>query len=159
MDSGAVSSKDDTGVDEMNPSTVDTSAIDSALIESNCQFSCLVPEDDAGPDIVGRVGTGNAEVNGSLAAEVVRRIVRRHIREIRCCYERELASNSDLSGRVVVDFTISALGDVQSVSVGSIDLNDQRVHSCIISAVLCWTFPEREDGEIVTVTFPFVLQT
>lgn len=156
---GAISSKSNTGVDETNPSTVDAGATDSGLIESDCQFSCLVPENDAGSDIIGHVGTGTAEVKGSLTAEVIRRIIRRHINEIRCCYERELASNSDLSGRVVVNFTISALGEVQSLSVASVDLIDHQVHSCIISAVLCWTFPEPEDGENVTVTYPFILQT
>ncbi len=158
-DSSTVGSENDSGIDETGSATIDASITDSDLIESNCPFTCVVLEDDAGlsNEIFGRVRTGNTDVNGSLRTEVVRRIVRRHIYQIRCCYERALGLNSDLSGSVAVDFTISPAGVVESAAIASSDLEDEGIHSCIISAVDCWTFSMPEDGEAVTVTYRFHL--
>ena len=41
---------------------------------------------------------GTAEVRGSLDKELIRRIIRRHINEVKFCYERELTRNADAAG-------------------------------------------------------------
>jgi hypothetical protein len=51
---------------------------------------------------------GTAEVRGSLDKELIRRIIRRHINEVKFCYERELTRYPDMEGRVMVNFTIGA---------------------------------------------------
>ena len=50
---------------------------------------------------------GTPEVRGSLDKEIIRRIIRRHINEVKFCYERELVKSPNLMGRVMVQFTIS----------------------------------------------------
>ena len=60
------------------------------------------------PDVI----PGIANVRGSLDKEIIRRIIRRHVNEVRYCYEQELTKKPDLGGRVMVQFTIAASGQV-----------------------------------------------
>jgi TonB family protein len=104
-----------------------------------------------------RIRSGAAMVKGSLSKEVIRRIVHRHINEVKFCYERQLAKRPDLSGRVAIKFIISGTGAVQMAAVASSTLGDPSVENCIAQAVRRWTFPQPEGGGIVIVTYPFQL--
>jgi hypothetical protein len=106
---------------------------------------------------VPQIRSGAADVRGSLSKEVIRRVIRRHINEVKFCYEQELNSRPDLEGRVEVRFIISPTGSVQTAMVQSSTLSNQRVESCITSSVQRWTFPSPDGGGIVIVTYPFVL--
>lgn len=108
---------------------------------------------------VPRISTGEADVRGSLSREVIRRVIRRHINEVRFCYEQELAQRPDLAGRVTVSFIISATGSVQTASVANTTLNNSRVEECISQAVRRWTFPAPDGGGAVLVNYPFVLDS
>lgn len=108
---------------------------------------------------VPRIRTGNADVRGSLSREVIRRVIRRHINEVRFCYEQELNQRPDLEGRVMVSFIISPTGAVQSAAIGSSTLNNARVEGCISQAVRRWTFPAPDGGGVVGVNYPFVLSS
>jgi TonB family protein len=107
---------------------------------------------------VPRIRSGKADVRGSLSKEVIRRIINRHINEVRFCYEQELNQRPDLQGRVAIQFIVSPTGAVQTAAVNSSDLGNQKVEQCIVSAVRRWSFPSPEGGGIVVVTYPFVLQ-
>src|SRR5690606_36520632 len=106
---------------------------------------------------VPRIRTGNADVRGSLSREVIRRVIQRHINEVRFCYEQELNQRPDLEGRVMVSFIISATGAVQSAGVGNSTISNARVEGCIVQAVRRWTFPAPDGGGVVGVNYPFVL--
>ncbi|MBN8614177.1 MAG: AgmX/PglI C-terminal domain-containing protein, partial [Deltaproteobacteria bacterium] len=108
---------------------------------------------------VPRIRTGEADVRGSLSREVIRRVIRRHINEVRFCYEQELAQRPDLAGRVTVSFIISATGAVQTASVANTTLNNARVETCVAGAVRRWTFPAPDGGGAVLVNYPFVLDS
>jgi TonB family protein len=108
---------------------------------------------------VPRIRTGEAEVRGSLSREVIRRVIRRHINEVRFCYEQELAQRPDLAGRVTVSFIIAATGAVQTASVANTTLNNARVETCVTQAVRRWTFPAPDGGGAVLVNYPFVLDS
>jgi TonB family protein len=108
---------------------------------------------------VPRIRTGEADVRGSLSREVIRRVIRRHINEVRFCYEQELAQRPDLAGRVTVSFIISATGAVQTASVANTTLNNARVEGCVAQAVRRWTFPAPDGGGAVLVNYPFVLDS
>ena len=101
---------------------------------------------------------GTAEVRGSLDKELIRRIIRRHINEVKFCYERELTRNAGLQGRVMVQFTISGTGSVMASIVQSSTLGNPGVEQCIAGAVRRWEFPKPQGG-IVVVTYPFVLKS
>lgn len=107
--------------------------------------------------IVPRIRSGAADVRGSLSKEVIRRVIQRHINEVRFCYEQELNQRPDLEGRVTVSFIISPTGAVQSATVANTTLGNARVETCIAGAVRRWAFPAPEGGGIVVVNYPFML--
>ncbi|HNK44493.1 MAG TPA: AgmX/PglI C-terminal domain-containing protein [Pseudomonadota bacterium] len=100
---------------------------------------------------------GTAEVRGSLDKELIRRIIRRHINEVKFCYERELTRTPNMEGRVMVNFTIGPTGGVVASIVQSSTLGNPVVEQCIAGALRRWEFP-RPQGGIVVVTYPFVLK-
>lgn len=106
------------------------------------------------PPII-RPGAGT--VQGSLSKEVIRRIIHRHINEVRHCYEAQLASRPDLKGRVEIQFLISGTGAVQTAAVGSSTLGNLKVENCIANSVRRWTFPQPQGGGVVIVSYPFQL--
>jgi len=107
---------------------------------------------------VPRIRQGTADVRGSLSKEVIRRVIRRHLNEVRFCYEQQLNQRPDLEGRVIVNFIISPSGAVQASSVRNSSLGNSAAESCIASAVRRWNFPAPDGGGIVVVNYPFVLQ-
>lgn len=104
------------------------------------------------------IRSGKADVRGSLSKEVIRRIIHRHINEVRFCYEQELNQRPDLQGRVSVKFIISPTGQVQTAATAASTLANVKVEGCIVAAVRRWTFPSPEGGGIVVVNYPFVLE-
>jgi len=96
-----------------------------------------------------------AEVRGGLSKEAIRREIRRHVAEIRHCYEQELGARPDLQGRVSVRFMINVSGVVQLANIASSTLGSQRAESCIQAAVQRWTFPAAEGVSMVSYPFLF----
>ena len=104
------------------------------------------------------VRQAKAEVQGALDKDIIRRIVRAHINEVRYCYNQALARDPNAKGRVAVQFTIGGTGKVPSAVVQETTLKDPGVGNCIAQAVKRWTFPKPEGGGSVIVTYPFVLE-
>jgi hypothetical protein len=105
------------------------------------------------PDVI----AGQASVRGSLDKEIIRRIIRLHLNEVRYCYETELVRRPGLSGRVSVQFTIAATGQVMASWLESTTVNDARVEGCIVQAVRRWEFPKPSGAGITIVSYPFNL--
>ena len=106
-----------------------------------------------------RVTGGRARVRGALDKGIIRRIIRRHINEVKYCYQKELQSKPDLYGRVIVQFTISPTGQVVSSVVQKSTMGNRQVETCIAMAVRRWLFPKPKGGGIVIVSYPFVLKS
>jgi len=100
-----------------------------------------------------------AMVHGSLSKDTIRRVVHRHLNEVKFCYERELASRPDLSGRVSVKFIINGMGAVQNAAATDSTYGSAALDMCITQAVRRWTFPQPDGGGVVIVTYPFQLET
>jgi hypothetical protein len=96
-------------------------------------------------------------VRGSLDREIVRRVVRQHLNEVRYCYEQALARKPALAGRVVARFSITPSGSVLASALQSSTLGDGTVESCIVAATRRWAFPQPRGGGLVTVSYPFQL--
>ncbi len=105
------------------------------------------------PDVI----PGSANVRGSLDKEIIRRIIRRHINEVKYCYEQELTKKPDLGGRIMVQFTIAASGQVIASVLQNSTMGNARVENCTVQAVRRWEFPKPLGGGIVIVSYPFVL--
>jgi hypothetical protein len=97
---------------------------------------------------------GASTVSGSLPADVIQRVVRRHMGEIRYCYEQGLTSNPSLAGSVKIHFVIAADGAVATATDTDSTLASPTVTSCIVRTFLRMTFPAPSGG-IVTATYPF----
>lgn len=105
-----------------------------------------------------QVTPGDLKLQGTLDREIVRRIIRRHLNEVKYCYEQELARKPDLGGRVVVQFTIGNMGQVLASVLQSSDMANARVENCIVQAVRRWEFPQPHGrGGLVFVSYPFLL--
>jgi TonB family protein len=105
-----------------------------------------------------RPGQPCVGVRGGLDKEIVRRVVRSHLKEIKFCYERELQHQPGLHGRVSVRFVIAPGGRVATVGVTDSTVANARVDRCIADAVARWQFPAAREGGVTFVTYPFVLQ-
>ena len=99
-----------------------------------------------------------AEVRGSLSKEVIRRVIGRHINEVKFCYEQGLTQRPDLQGRISVKFAIAPTGAVQFAGRAESTLENPKVDECIVQAVRRWIFPAPDGGGIVIVSYPFVLE-
>ncbi|HSN98214.1 MAG TPA: AgmX/PglI C-terminal domain-containing protein, partial [Candidatus Nanopelagicales bacterium] len=100
------------------------------------------------------VRTESSTVVGTLPKEVIQRIIRRNINQIRYCYERGLQTNPNLEGKVVVEFTIGKDGAVVAARDKGSTLQDKAVASCVVGRFLRMQFPQPAGGGIVIVTYP-----
>ncbi len=104
-----------------------------------------------GPD----VSLEGASVRGSLDKEIIRRIVRRHLNEVRYCYQQALTRRPTLEGRLVTQFTIAPTGQVLAAVVQSSTLREISVEACVVNAVKRWEFPAPDHGGLAMVSYPF----
>lgn len=105
------------------------------------------------------ISDSDSTVMGSLDKELIRRVIRANIGQIRYCYESELQSKPNLAGKVAVRFIINPSGDVSQAQVaeGS-TLNEPRLSECIRIRVRSWKFPSPKGGGNVVVTYPFLFK-
>jgi hypothetical protein len=106
---------------------------------------------------VPRVRQAKARVDGALDSDIVRRVVRAHINEVRACYNQGLTRDPELEGRVEVAFTIGSTGNVVTSTLGDSTLGDRRVGDCIARSSKRWRFPKPRGGGLVQVRYPFAL--
>ena len=102
---------------------------------------------------IGRVRIDDVTTEGSLSREVIRRIERRHINELRFCLEQDLVQGRPGNGLADVRFTIGATGAVTSSDVVSQQPGQlsPAMLSCVSSALRRWMFPMPEGGQDVLV--------
>src|SRR6186713_1112196 len=103
------------------------------------------------------IKTETPAVDGELDPNMVAKEVRSRLGAIKACYERALKRNPNLSGKVVIHWTITQAGTVSGVDVETDTLGDAEVASCIKSLIARWRFPAPAGGS-VDVSFPFVFQ-
>ncbi|MCA9652291.1 MAG: AgmX/PglI C-terminal domain-containing protein [Myxococcales bacterium] len=104
------------------------------------------------------VRQATATVKGALDKDIIRRIVRAHINEVRYCYNLGLIHDPALEGKLSILFTIGPSGSVPVSTVDSDTLGDGgKVANCVAKAVKRWKFPKPAGGGNVVVTYPFVL--
>lgn len=128
----------------------------AARLETDGNVPSRIPALRGHRDRVPPIPTPVTETFGALQPEQVRRVIRRHIAEVRFCYEQSLQSRPDLEGRVAIRFVIAPGGSVQMSAVAENSV-DARVGSCVNDAVRRWTFPQAASP--TGVTYPFVMQS
>lgn len=99
------------------------------------------------------------DFHGVLDKELIRRVVRAHLNEVRGCYDQGLARDPNLRGRVEIQFAIGPTGSVASAAVSETSVDDEQVGRCIAKAVKRWRFPTNAIGGTAMVSYPFLLET
>src|SRR5262245_17295068 len=101
------------------------------------------------------VGHESASVSGSgrpatvgQQDPAVQQEVRLQLAAVKRCYERSLQHNPNLSGKIVLRWTITAAGSVERVEVQSNTVRAPEVASCIKGLVAGWRFPARPGGPL-----------
>ena len=103
-----------------------------------------------------RLAPPSGDLSGSYRASI--QATFRAIRsDLRTCYERELAKDPTLEGRVVVRFVLEPSGDVGEVTTPE-NLVAPAVGACVAEVVRARKFAPHEAGRIV-VSYPLVFQT
>ena len=95
---------------------------------------------------------------GSLDKELVRRVIQDHRSQIRTCYESLLNQFPNLSGKVQVQFTIGAAGQVLVSKVAQSSASNGQLEQCVSSRVRLWQFPKPKGGGTVVVSYPFIFK-
>jgi TonB family protein len=93
---------------------------------------------------------------GGLDKDTIFKVVRRHQSEIKFCYERALASDQKLAGKVTVAWTIDPTGAVSEANLAESTLDNANVEACVLERIRRWRFPEPMGGGVVAVSFPWV---
>lgn len=101
------------------------------------------------------VKRGKPSVGSYCKSSDILRVVSSRQRSIQYCYEKELARNPELRGKIIVSWRIGLNGKVMKSWIGSTSLKNGAVESCILRSVKRWTF-NKPDGGICEIKFPFV---
>ncbi|MCK6507252.1 TonB family protein [Myxococcota bacterium] len=112
---------------------------------------------DIGPKRDGGVRAGGDPIIvGALDPALIDGLIKRHLASFRFCYQRQLQSEPELSGKVTLQFVIAKDGSVSRAKVKSSSMGSPAVESCLSDRMLRLRFPEPKGGGIVMVTYPFV---
>jgi hypothetical protein len=104
----------------------------------------------------GRIG-GNPTILGGLDKSLIDAVIKRNMSQIRYCYQRQLAKNPSLNGKIKVKFVIAKDGSVSKASIDSSTMGGggKPVESCIVGRFKKFKFPQ-PNGGIVIVKYPFI---
>jgi hypothetical protein len=108
-----------------------------------------------GEGAIGAVG-GDPIILGALDRALIDAVIKRHMNQIKYCYQRELTKNPAIKGKIVIKFVIAKDGSVSSADTKSTTMNNDAVESCITGRFMRMTFPEPKGGGIVIVSYPFI---
>lgn len=95
---------------------------------------------------------------GTLARDLIAKVINNHMGEVQACYERALLKESGLSGQLVFEWTINTSGRVSAIKVTRATLRSASVRNCIVSRLKRWVFPKPSGGNVV-VSYPFIFQS
>src|SRR6185503_9987841 len=72
---------------------------------------------------IGTVG-GDPIILGALDRSLIDEVIKRHMNQIRYCYQRELTKNNALAGKIVIKFVIAKDGTVSSATTKQTTMNN-----------------------------------
>ena len=90
-------------------------------------------------------------VQGAIPQAVVHRAMRRHMGEVRNCYERMLNRRPDLGGRLGLQIVVTEAGQVLNAAVTENTTGDGALAQCVRLRVRRWRFPRNNAAGVVMV--------
>ncbi len=106
-----------------------------------------------------QVKAGEIKIKGKLSRDVVGRVVRRNINQVKYCFRHGLKGETGNSHQFEVKFVVTDSGSVEEATGSNSTLDDEEVERCIVSAIRRLTFPQPEDNGKVVVAYPFFFET
>jgi len=100
------------------------------------------------------VTTSDPTILGALDKSLIDGVVKKHMNQIRYCYERELATSPSLGGKMIIKSVIGTDGAVSEASVDSSTLGNTRVEDCVVQRFMRMQFPEPKGDGAVIVSYP-----
>jgi len=114
------------------------------------------------------MGSGSGKVGGALSKSgsmklsgkgkvseaAVERAIKKKLSKLRYCYEKALFKNSNLAGLIKIQWVIKPNGKVPSGKIVSSELNNGKLHRCLIKEIKKIRFPKPKGGN-ATVQYPF----
>ncbi len=91
-----------------------------------------------------------------VAQELVDQVIRRHMNQVRYCYQRELIKMPEIAGRVEIEFVIAPDGSVHAAKTAKTTLDNTAVEACVVSRFMRMQFPP--SGLSSTVSYPFTFK-
>ncbi len=99
---------------------------------------------------------GDPIILGALDRSLIDEVIKRHMNQIKYCYQRELTKDPSLAGKIVIKFTIAKDGSVSSASTKTSTMNNPSVEQCLVGRFMRMQFPQPKGGGIVIVSYPFL---
>ena len=96
--------------------------------------------------------------DSAASKEQIRGVVRNNMKAIRGCYNRLLAEQPALRGRVMVRFVIGPEGAVEAAMVEDSTVPSDPLERCVVDVVTQMTFPVPDEGGKTVVSYPFVFE-
>jgi hypothetical protein len=94
---------------------------------------------------------------GPLTPQMVADYVRAQAPMVKGCYDRELDKKRDVSGKLLMRWTIDELGGTRNIVVELNTMKDTAVADCIQVLIRDWRFAKPPSGP-VSVNFPFTFE-
>lgn len=88
----------------------------------------------------------------------IRDSVKKHLKDIRSCYEAGLLKNPESKGKVILQWTIADGGVVKEADVQHTTLKNPEIEECMVASVKTWKFPSPPKNQEAQVTYPFLLK-
>lgn len=107
---------------------------------------------------VARASARKVGGSASIDRDAVAKVINSHFQEVRACYERALLKEPGLSGKAVLEWSISTSGAVTTAKTKNSSLRNGEVEGCILRAIKTWKFPPAKGGSVV-VTYPFLFNS
>jgi TonB family protein len=97
---------------------------------------------------------GNAETRTTA---VIAEVVNKNRAKVRACYDAVQKKLPDLSGDLIIKFTLDAEGKVKSAEqdLEKSTIKNAEVAKCAVDELKTWTFPPSSRGMDTTVNYPF----
>jgi TonB family protein len=105
-----------------------------------------------------RLSNGKTEITGEVAEDAIRSELDRRTDKIRRCFERDLARNPALAGKVVIEFELQAAGRVLSSRVSESTVAAAGVGRCITEVVRRVRFPTPGPSGRATIVHTFIFE-
>jgi hypothetical protein len=106
-------------------------------------------------DVPAKVTPGAPKLGDFCDRGDIRRVVNAKQNAVKYCFEKQLQTKPELSGKVVAQWQVGLDGSVMSSSIASSSLGDSEVEACITRVISRMRF-QKPDGGICVINYPFM---